>query len=232
MIRELRCIGLALVLGACHPQGELPSGPQPAILQHLLATHAFDRMLPDGWRTERLFAMGPRIRIELRDASGQEHSIELLPDAPGSGKVDGRGNLHVFRFVHGADSARDAQLLLWAAGVVDGAMAETRTGATAGTPRPEPRPTESPRPTLSGLKGMGAIQPSSGDSAGAAGAEGAPTPAGGDGAPITEPGLTAPKALVIALGVLESLVVITAAVMGLLLSGALFSGPEDDVTGS
>lgn len=226
MTVRLRWICLSLALWACHGQSERPVGPQPAALTRLIATHAFDRMLPDGWQLGRLFASGTQIRIELVDASGGEHSILLVLPGPDGGQFDGRGTLYVYRFVRGADTPRNSQVLLWAAGIVDAAMGS----ASPVSPSPVPPPTGSGSgPALSGLKGMGAVPPSPEAAAPAATSQSESVPAAGDGAPVTEPGLTVPRPVALTLGALESVAVIAAIVIGILLSGVL--SPRSDESG-
>jgi hypothetical protein len=201
----------------------MPSGPQPAVLQQLITMHAFDRMLPDGWQTGRLFAQEQRIRLELVDASGAEHSIELLPIGTEHGREDGQGSLYVYRFVRGADSPRDAQVLLWAAGIVDSALGGMHPRVAA----PVESPDERSHASLSGLKGMGNV-PATVDS-GPTSSPAEPAPPGGDGAPISEPGLTVPRVVALLLGLVESLVVIGAMLLGVVLSGALLLRPDEQI---
>lgn len=140
----LLLITLTLALPARADSSERAPARVRDTLHRLVAERTFDRMLPDGWRLDQLVAEGDRVELEFVDKSGVAHGIELLPLSPETGKVAGRGQHSLYRFVRGADGARDQQVLLWAAGVVDTALGSDAPRSAVGASR-EPDTAGAPR---------------------------------------------------------------------------------------
>jgi hypothetical protein len=201
-----------------------------------MAARAFDRMLPDGWRTDTLAATDRAVELKFVDGAGSEHSVELLPKAPDKGAPDGKGDHFFYRFVRGADSPRDVQVMLWAAGVVDAAVGSDASALT----QPAPQTPNPPPPKIEPENGKPVPPPASAAGFGSAELTPPPPPTGmapfnprapsGDGAPIMGPGIpisrtialyfhsidqraVTSRALALLLGLLQALVVVGAIVV-------------------
>lgn len=239
-LRWLALLCLVLPLAACQARPGSPPQRLTDTLRSLMASRAFDRMLPDGWRADSLLATGSSVELKFVDGSAAEHSVELLPQPPDKGAPDGRGEHFYYRFVRGADSPRDVQVLLWAAGVIDAAVGNDALALAAPA-----SPAANPPPPLVPASGKaGAVPPPdvvpgvppSGAPAGLPPPSGMapfnPTAPSGDGAPIMGPGIpitrtialyfhsidqraTASKGIALLLGVLQSLIVVGAIFLAL-----------------
>jgi hypothetical protein len=240
--RWLPLICVLLPLVACRGRTGSPPQRLTDALRNLMASRVFDRMLPDGWRTDSLTATDRAVELKFIDGAGSEHAVELTPRPPEKGESDGRGEHFFYRFLHGADSPRDVQVLLWAAGVVDTAvgndsvaLAQPPRAAGPPPPRavPEGQAETAPRATSGGAASSGTapevLVPPPPPQGMAPFNPGAPS---GDGAPIMGPDIpitrtialyfhsidqraTTSRLIALALGLVQSLLVCAAILLAM-----------------